>query len=259
MILKILEYNAVRRFCTRPYYDTVYCFYDNRNNLVLIAWSNLSEQQGRFAGFFVLSTTENKSSGWWNKQVLCIEKQARRAGQYKPTRSVKRNIFVTPSAVMNEKNGNPWYPKSLTENISIHLHYPAHAYNISKQGCRKALGTRYYDATQRRSKAKTKVNNTTDVQNKTKKKKSRGQWYEYTQSAVWPRTRMTGTFFNTSEWSSFTDVSFLLYASVTPYRHIELDWWLMEECTNRLKCALISVNPVCLIRDTFRKGKCWFF
>jgi len=170
MILKILEYNAVRRFCTRPYYDTVYCFYDNRNNLVLIAWSNLSEQQGRFAGFFVLSTTENKSSGWWNKQVLCIEKQARRAGQYKPTRSVKRNIFVTPSAVMNEKNGNPWYPKSLTENISIHLHYPAHAYNISKQGCRKALGTRYYDATQRRSKAKTKVNNTTDVQNKTKKK-----------------------------------------------------------------------------------------
>jgi hypothetical protein len=85
----------------------MYCFYDNRNNLVLIARSNLREQQGRFIGFFVLSTTENKSSGWWNKQVICIEKQACRVGQYKPTRYVKRNIFVTLSAVINEKTGNP--------------------------------------------------------------------------------------------------------------------------------------------------------
>jgi hypothetical protein len=63
----------------------------------------------------------------------------------------------------------------------------------------------------------------------------------------------------TSEWSRFTDVSFLLYTSVTPYRHIQLEWWLMEKCTNWFNWALISVNPVCLILDTFRKGKCWFF
>jgi len=67
---------------------------------------------------------------------------------------------------MDEKTGNPWYPKSLKTYQYIYLHHPAHAYNISKQGCRKALGTRSYDVTQRRSKANTKVNNTTDVQQK---------------------------------------------------------------------------------------------
>ena len=138
----------------------------------------------------------------------------------------------------------------------IYLHHPAHAYNISKQGCRKALETGCYDVTQRRSKANTKVNNTTDVP---KKKIS---WAVIWVRAVWSLATHTNDwhfFFNTPEWSSFTDVSFLLYTSVTPYRHIELDWWLLKECTNWLKCALISVNPVCLILGRFRKGKCWFF
>lgn len=92
------------------------------NNLVLIA-SNLSEQQSRFTGFMVSSTTENKSSGWWHKQVICIQKQARRDGQYKPTPCVKRNLFVTPTVrvIISEKSENPWSLKGLTENISIQL------------------------------------------------------------------------------------------------------------------------------------------